>query len=402
MRLVISYLRMVAFGGTETYVLTVAGELERLGHDVVIHAPETGACAEFARAHGLQVVRNESELPRSCDAVFAQDAATAYAMARRYPGAVRVFVAHSESYPLQSPPQLKDVSHTIVVMNDRLRRRTEQLGWHPEVVRLRQPIDLQRFCFRALELEQRRPPRVLLLSNYPRGTRARMIERACATAGFELRHTGETGRPTATPEHEIGAAEIVISLGRGALEAMACGRAVYVYGQAGGDGWVTADTYLAIEADGFSGRALERAIGLDLLADELSQWSEEMGEIGRDLACANHDVANHALALLGLVSGDAAAPPEVGDELQRLVRLEMDRNMQARSAAAETALARAESAAMRAEVDRAHNDAAAARGRADALEAQLAELRRTRRYRLAALLAWPLDRLRDRNGRPQS
>ena len=406
MRIVVSFLQMVGFGGTETYVLTVAGELQRLGHDVVVHAPETGPCAEFARAHGIPVEAHEADLPAACDAVFAQDAITAYRMAPRYPDAARVFVAHSTSYPVQSPPQLEDVCQAVVVMNDRVRRRTEELAWHPRIARLRQPIDLQRFCFRALNLEQRRPPRVLLLSNYTQGTRSRMIERACAMAGLEFRHSGRTALPTPTPEQEIAQAEVVISLGRGALEAMASGRAAYVLGDAGGDGWVTADTYPALEADGFSGRALGQAIGLERLADDLTGWREEMGEVGRDLACTHHDVTDHAEALLELVSDLGAVrprPPNVPDEVQRLIALEWDRNMQARSAAAETALARAESAELRSDVSALRDEMRGLRAeleeaqqRGAELEDRLRELVQTRRYRWASRLAAPLDRRRSR------
>ncbi len=406
MRIVVSFLQMVGFGGTETYVLTVAGELQRLGHDAVVHAPETGPCADFARAHGIPVEAHEADLPAVCDAVFAQDAITAYGMARRYPDAARVFVAHSTSYPVQSPPQLKDVCEAVVVMNDRLRRRTEELAWHPRIVRLRQPIDLQRFCFRALNLEQRQPPRVLLLSNYTQGTRGRMIERACAMAGLEFRHAGRTALPTPTPEQEIAQAEVVVSLGRGALEAMASGRAVYVLGDAGGDGWVTADTYPALEADGFSGRALGHAIGIERLAADLASWREEMGEVGRDLACTHHDATDHVEGLLALVHDLGAAgsqPPEVPDEVQRLIRLEWERNMQARSAAAETAIARAETAQVRAEVSALRDEVGAlrtelgvAQKRGAELKDQLRELSQTRRYRWASRLAAPLDRLRSR------
>ncbi len=392
MQIVISFERMVGFGGTETYVLTIASALERLGHEVVIHAQETGPCAEFARAHGARVIELESQLPPRCDAVFAQDAATAYTMASLYPDAARVFVAHSAAFPLQTPPQLDNVCQAVVTMNERLRRRSEQLARHPRVVRLRQPIDLQRFCFRATNLEQRKPPRVLWLNNYPGSTRQRMIERACEQAGLELRQTGAASTPTATPEHEIAAAEIVISLGRGALEAMASGRAAYVYGVAGGDGWVTADSYPALERDGFSGRAFGHAAGFEQLARDLSAWSEELGETGRELACTHHDADEHAVELVELLErldASPAKPPRAARELGRLVRLEWDRGMQARAAAAEAA-------ALRSELSRTREALGSAQASAAQFERKLDQVRASRRYRLASWLAWPLEQLRAR------
>lgn len=75
MRILLSSENFDGFGGTETYVLTVAQELERLGHQAWIYAPRGGGIAEHARAQGVRVV-GQSELPIACDAVIAQDAAT--------------------------------------------------------------------------------------------------------------------------------------------------------------------------------------------------------------------------------------------------------------------------------------------------------------------------------------
>jgi hypothetical protein len=352
-RIVVSHQQLVGFGGTESYVLTVAEGLERLGHDVVVHALEVGPCGEFARERGLRVEAREDRLPAQCDAVIAQDALTTYGLARRYPDAVRVFVAHSASFNLQSPPQAEGACHAVVVMNERLRRRSEGLARRLPVARLRQPIDLQRFCFETINQEPRRPPRVLLLSNYTKGPRARIIEDACAAAGLELRRVGAKTVATPTPEHDIAGAEIVLTLGRGALEAMAGGRAAYILGDAGGDGWVTPDSYPELEADGFSGRARGEAVGAERLAADLREWTEEIGELGRHLACANHSSVDHCLELLELVEGLGAsrsAGPELIDEIARLVRLEWNQSIGVRAAVARTDAERARVVALEEEV----------------------------------------------------
>jgi hypothetical protein len=357
-RIVVSHQQLVGFGGTESYLLTIAEGLERLGHDVFVYAEEIGPCGEYARERGLRV---DSRPPRHADAVISQEAFTAYALAARYPRAARVFVAHSSSFHLQSPPQAEGACHAVVVMNDRQRRRTEGLARRLPVVRLRQPIDLQRFCFQTIEAEQRRPPRVLLLSNYSKGTRARIVEEACARAGLELRRVGARTVATPTPEHDIAAAEIVVTLGRGALEAMAGGRAAYILGDAGGDGWVTADTYPELESEGFSGSLRGEAIGVDRLVADLADWSEELGEPGRQLICSLHSANVHCLELIELIEGlDATrSEPAYADELARLVRLEWNSSMGVRQAVA------------RADAERARADALALE--VEQLRAQLAE-----------------------------
>ena len=88
---------------------------------------------------------------------------------------------------------------------------------------------------------------------------------------------------------------------------MACGRAVFVYDRAGGDGWVTAENYEALEAGGFSGRSDLAPPGP---ADfDLSRYSPDMGLVNRDLAVRHHRANVHAEELVALLR-EAEPPPE--------------------------------------------------------------------------------------------
>jgi hypothetical protein len=392
-RLVISHLEFFAsFGGTETYILTVAQQLERLGHEVTIYTSDTGPMTEFARRQGVRVSDGPAGLPASCDAVLAQDASTAWELAGRYPSAVRTFTMHTAHNPLQSPPQSEGISHALVVLNDRMLRRARRLSWRPRIVRLRQPIDLKRFSIPSPSARGRRRPRALALSNHINPARLGMLEAACSDAGLELTRLGGADGTSSTPEHAIAGVEIVVSLGRGALEAMAGGRSVYLWGPAGGDGWVNPAAYETLESDGFSGRATEATSDAARLAAELSEWQDGMGEPNRDLVWAHHDGERHAVALVELIEELDATPGHAADhfeELARLVRLEWYSFGRAEGALAENRQ-------LRAELD-------ATRIRADALEeqARLATaaalaVRDSRRYRIGSRLALPFDRLRGR------
>lgn len=374
-------MRFSGFGGTESYMLTVARQLQQLGHDAIIHAADVGPMAELAERHGIPVVHGARGAPASCDAVLAQDAHAAYALGARYPSAVCLYTMHSSHHPVQSlPPQTAGGGAAIVVMNDRVRRRVEALGWHPPIVRLRQPIDLARFGTRLPVAETRRHPRVLELGNYVTGPRARMIERACADAGVELRRVGAQTQPSPTPEAEIAQAEIVIALGRGVLEAMGAGRAGYVLGPGGGDGWVTAGSYEQLERDGFSGRATDAVIDADRLALDLSGWTEDRGEVGRELVWAHHDAERHAVELVEVVRGlDAGAirPSTDGEELARRTRLEWDSFASAAGALAEVRQLRVQCEELRDEARAAHEWVRDVNATLAACQARVEELERS-------------------------
>jgi hypothetical protein len=400
MRIVVGLHELAGFGGTETYALTVAEELQRLGHDVVVHAPVLGAVAELFADHGVPVEQDASALPADCDAVLAQDAPSAYLLSERYPRSRRVLVAHSDFFAVQSPPQLPGVCDAVVVLSDRLGRYVEQLAGHPPIVRLRQPVDLKRFGVRGGGTGPAR--RVLILGNYLRGAAAELVTGACRDAGLEPVLHGEQSVPTADVEWAMADADIVIGLGRCVVEALAARRAAYVFGIAGGDGWVTAATYDQLEADGFAGTATPAVVDRRRLADDLAAWAPDMALVNRQLAEQHHSGVRHAVdlvAALRAVAPSSAPPPDEAAELARLVRVEWQSWRRYGSALAELRELREVRSALEAQLGTARDAARAAEHReADAL-ARLAALRATRRYRLAVGLATPVDRLRRRLGR---
>jgi hypothetical protein len=401
MRILLSF-EFLGLGGTETYTVTVARELERLGHDTAIYTPAGGPMVESARSQGVRVLGREA-LPDACELVIASDAATAHELAGRYREAVVVFVAHSVEHMLQAPPQLAQCCDTVVVLNDRVRRAVEARAWHAPVVRLRQPIDRMRFS----RLGPGRPSArsALMSSNYVTGPRSMLIEQACRNAGLQLSRIGATHSAMCTPELAIADADVVIGLGRTVLEAMAAGRAAYVYGTLGGDGWITPENYSMIEANGFAGSADERVvIDGERLSDDLKHWNAAMGGLNRDLICAHHDVHEHAVALIDLARGRfPRAPREVtpSEELARLVRLQWLSEVRAVAGVREASSLRAllvdrerELAALKDQ----HGQTMSALAQAQAVraeaEAALAYHRNTLRYRLACRVAAPLDSLR--------
>ena len=314
-------LNALGIGGTETYVFTVAEVLDRLGHEPVVYSPEGGPGLETARERGLTVI-GAGELGDDFDVALVQDAAVAYEVAERCPGARSVFVAHSESFDPQSPPQLPGAVDLRVAMNDRVERRLRALDAGGEVVRLRQPIDTDRF--KAASPLPEKPGRALLLSNNPFADRQAMLEDACRSAGLELTRVGGSGRQVADPRAALAAADVVIGLGRGILEAMACGRAAFVYDWSGGEGWVTPGSYPALEADGFAGRG-ETVFDGATLARALGEYDPAMGPVNRDLVVAHHRANDHVQQLVEIfrrLAPAAQRPAAPLADMARLVRLE--------------------------------------------------------------------------------
>ncbi len=342
MRIVLGALELTSIGGAGTYLITVAEQLQRLGHDVDVFADELGEMADQAATLGLRVSANESDLPATCDAVYGQDAPSAYALADRYPGVPQAFCLHSVAFDRWSPPQLPGVIGAVIALDDWVERHARAMAHVPAVMRMRQPVDLQRFAPRGPIAQQ--PRRALLLGNYTTGDRRDLVEQACQEAGVECRQLGLHGEAfTRAPEFEINDSDMVIGKARVIVEAMACGRAAYVYDLAGGDGWVTPDRWALLESDSFAGRAEARPVDAARLHDDLAAYRRSMGPVNRDLAIRHHNARTHAeelVQLLRRLSTSDAPPRGPLREMQRLTRIVWQTEARALGAEHEASLLR--------------------------------------------------------------
>jgi hypothetical protein len=375
MELVLGTQQLIGFGGSETYLMTVAEQLQSLGHELTIHAVEQGEAAESARRRGVRVATAGHELPARCDAVLVQDEATAYELADRYPGVPHVFVMHSDVPGTAAPPQFEGVTTAVVALSDRAERCARALAHRPELVRLTQPIDTGRLVPAGALHDA--PRRVLLAGDGIRGQRRDLLVQTYAEMELEC---------LAEPGLDMARADIVVGHGRAILEAMACGRAAYVLGPDGCDGWVTAERYADLEADGFEGRANPETLDRERLRRELAAYRPEMGIVNRDLVAMHHGSGDHAqrlVELLGRGTSTADAESPRLNEMARLVR--------------ESWMLESSVASMRGQLEELSAELARCRHNLDNAEDIVGahtEFVHTRRYRLALALGRPADWLR--------
>jgi hypothetical protein len=188
----------------------------------------------------------------------------------------------------------------VVVLHERLARRATALAQREEIVRLRQPVDLARFAQRGVIGES--PKRVLLLGNNLDGDRRELLVGAFGEIGLEHVERGRNApQTTLAPEQEINQVDIVIGSGRSIVEAMACGRAAFVYDYLGGDGWVTPDSYPALEAINFAHASGDGAmLAPESLSAKLREYRQSMGSVNLDLARVHHSASRHAEELVAL------------------------------------------------------------------------------------------------------
>ena len=378
MDLIVALDRLTTPGGPQTYSLTIAEQLVQLGHHVTLFARELGPMAQLARDRRLIVASGPQDLPERADGVIVGvDRSLAVELAGRYPAAVRVFVIHGVD-EIHLPAPIDGIVAATVALNQRSASRARSCVGAGEIVRLRQPVDLRRFGARGKPAAQ--PGRVLLLGNYHRGgsSRAEILEAAWLHARLEWLHVGHP-EPQLEFQSAMWGVDIVVGYGRSIVEAMASGKPAYVFDHAGGDGWITPESYPRIEAAGFSGLSDAQPADAVRLRADLDAYDPDLGRLGHDLARVHHDVRQHADELVALLRRLAPEPPPIERSALR-------------------ALALLTEAQMRAEIAREHNrqETRLWFDRAQSLNADLAALRAMRRFRIMRALARPIDSLRRR------
>ncbi len=402
MEIVLAEYALSAPGGAQTYALTLAVHLQRLGHGLTIFTLEDGAFAGHMRDQGLRVVGRDG-LPASCDAIVAQDAVCAYELAERYPEVPQAFVMHSAEFDVELPPQVAGVTGAVIVLNERVAERARAMALDVEIVRLRQPIDPMRF--RARRHARERPRTALLLGNALGGPRRDLITAALDAAGIAWSQLGASAdNLTFEPERALADADIVVGYGRAVLEGMSCGCAAYVFDLAL-DGWVTAASYDALEADGFAGLATSTVADPERVAADLEAYTPAMGVAARELVSRHHSPFHHANAVAELLARLAPRRPgpDAAMELARLVRVQWQREREglhdARGQHAQIEELRRWNDGLQDEVAKLRADLGTAHRALDACHATTTAATPAglpRRYRVADTLLRPLDRLRGR------
>jgi len=420
MRIVIATQSLAGLGGSESYAITVADQLQRLGHCVWLFALDLGQSSEAAKALGLPVTDSSNALPDEVDALIVQDGTVACEMAARYPLTPQLFVAHSDIFDLQLPPQVEGLLAAVVTLYERVDKRIRAMALELPVIQLHQPIDVERF--KPLSPIRGLPRVALALSYYINDTRLDLLSEACAKAGIELRTNSIRGdKPTTTPELVYNEADIVFGKARVVLEAMACGRAVYVFDHNGSDGWVTPENAARLAADNFGGQDEFRPLDAAAIAAELTSYDRLMGTNNRDFVVANHAASAHAAELVGVLRSLAPRRQTIDAPLNELAR--MVRNYHRADSAAfalraerhhlTTRIGELEQdrnqledqrAGLAAELEQASDLAVAISERTEAAERRENELLQTRRWQLIQAALRPLDKLRqlkaNRSGRP--
>ncbi len=295
------------YAGSEMFTHALADELKRLDHDVICFSTRLGRVADRLRESHITVTADLAGVPDDIDVIHAHHRHESLLAFYRFPTKPMILVCHGilpwQEQPLRSPLNIHRYVAVSEEVRDHLVRRHRV---HPgNILVMRNGIDLRRFAPRhPIRL---RPEHALILSNYMPAARRDLIARVCDQLGITLREVGKA-QSRWDVEEEINRADLVFALGRSALEALACKRAVIVFDYNGADGLVTPENFHLFRLRNLSGRTHRHQYTEEGLRKEIERYDPTNAELLHEVVRRDHDIRQIARRYVALYEEATALP----------------------------------------------------------------------------------------------
>ncbi|MDP4127674.1 MAG: glycosyltransferase [Bacillota bacterium] len=291
MKILITTQYLDGFAGTELFTLSLSKKLVQKGHVVYVYSPVLGNTANIIRRNGITVTDNIRDFEKEkFDLIHSQHNVTAILARSIFPDTPMVFMVHGLLPELEQPPSLDIGIEKYIAISEEIRNhlvhdcaiKTEKI----EVIRNSVDTDI----FSCTKPIRKQPHELVVISNHYTAAVQGVIEGASKELGINVTHLGlpENSLPIEDMPERINRADIVVTLGRGVLEALACERNVIVFDMHGGDGIVDDKNFYEIRKNNFSGRRYRHIYTLDSFKKELLKYDPHVVKRLRQLVVDEH------------------------------------------------------------------------------------------------------------------
>ena len=279
-------------GGSETFTYTLIEELVRLGHEVDLFTFFPGLISEkIERDFGVNI-----NVQNSYDIIFASHNTTVDELT----GHGFIIQTCHGVFPYLEQPSEKANLHVSITkeVKDHLAR----LGFDSKIIW--NGVNCNRF--KPTRKINKKLKTVLSLAKSEQSNI--IIRQACQVLGLD--YIERRKERIWNIENEINKADLVISLGRGVYESLACGRSVLVYDHRGysdnyGDGIITEDNINLLMENNCSGRYFKKSFTAVSLANELKKYDPGISEFSRNFAVKNLNIKNQVKKYIpGIIGND--------------------------------------------------------------------------------------------------
>ena len=293
LRVLLTNHHLIDFTGSEIYTLTLAEQLAKKGHDVVVYSRYVDKTKILFDEIGIRVVENIDEIKNiHFDVAHVHHNINAMELRNIFPELPIVYLSQGVIPFLEQPPVIDLHISKYFSLSDEVANNLISSGIpHSKIILLGNMIDEIKFLPRSGINEN--PRNALVISGRIDSEKENVIRNACSELNINLKFIG--GRFGEVSQHEIKTlieeSDVVFSLGRGAIEAMMMGRAVIIYDYLGGDGMITENNFTEIKKNNFSGRRFKKNFSVIELINEIKKYDITSVMNVRNLAIQNFSAA---------------------------------------------------------------------------------------------------------------
>lgn len=286
MKILITNHWLKKLGGSETFTYTLAKELQRKGHEVHFFTNVEGLVSNRLLAEGVK----RSNLKSKYDLILANHHTTVDKVHHLGP---TIQTCHGVIPKLEQPSENADILVAI----------SEEVALHIKTTHIiRNGVDCQRF--KPSRKLPSKPKKILSLVHSDEANI--LLRKLCKELNIHLLPFNKYSNPIWDIERIINQCDLVISLGRGVYEAMACGVAVVVfdkrpYQKAMADGYLSKDIIDKVIKNNCSGRFFKHEFTKEELASEIQKYNPKDGVFLRNYALEHFNIEYQAEKYLNLI-----------------------------------------------------------------------------------------------------
>jgi hypothetical protein len=301
--------------GSETYTLTLAAELKRLGHEVTAYSPHLGIIAAKLEGMGVKCVNElvgdgnaqiqpfnpilvESE--SNFDIAIGAHYDRTREVRQKFPNLPIIAICHGiihsnpetgEIYP-EHPVTDMRIEQYVAVSEEVQGLLKEAYGIDSVVIR--NMFDLSRF--KKEGKIKKKPETILVSSNYwgVEDEINKIIKEVAENYNAKFIGIGANFATTYETDEIIKQADIVFGMGRSVMEGVCAGKIGVVHGRWGTGGVVTKETYDTLKLTNFSGRPVKGQGKLlpakDIIAQIDLAWDQKSVDATHAIIKKEHDV----------------------------------------------------------------------------------------------------------------
>jgi len=307
LNILVTNVHMNMLGGSETYTYTLIRELQSRGHKVDLWTNKAGYVSDILRDEYGCIVNN---VKPEYDLILISH----YPMARQVLDAgikgIKIQTCHGVVPPEERPHEYLDY---YVSISEEIQLHLKQNNYESEIIY--NGVDCK--LFSPIHPINDTPEKLYSLSQ-SESLNIR-LSGICESIGMEFEANNKFINPEFNTHEKINSADVVVAIGRGCYESMACGRPVILldhrpYSECFSDGLLTSNIISESLKNNCSGRRFK----LKPSDDDIKEWilnsNPKLGNEMREYALEKFSISNQATRYIQIYNELSSRVPIIHDE----------------------------------------------------------------------------------------